>query len=349
MDENTLKIIKDKFDSLPESIQTLIMSSKYQESLSAISRKYQLSFEQTTILEKETTLVLMGLSTVEDFGNILKEELRVEDLRNSQIVIDIDNQIFSNVETLLKLMYTPEGEEPDLGEEELEENTSLTPNIAKQDNTKIIDPVPLKPTVETTYSNKINRETTLKSNDVLKELSPDIKEAIDKSDYTTALYSISQKHKLNVPQMGVLEEAVKEVMTGKMHPDKFGYYLQQNLKLSVEENTNLVNEINENIFKPIRENMMLSFDRNIETDTEKNNNDDILKKAGINLLSQPEETTEKIPSTEEREEILSKVEHPDNVQKEPTTNTQSTPQKPTNSQPLLERAGNVDPYRMPIE
>jgi hypothetical protein len=346
MDENTLKIIKDKFDSLPESIQELIMSAQYQDALSAISRKYQLSFEQTSILERETTLVLMGLSPVISFENSLKEELRFENLRISQIFIDINNQIFSNVETLLKLMYTPEGEEPELDDVE----GSIISPYSNEKTLENISAIPTKP-AEVTYPYMQEEVLSTKgeSNSKLKGLSPEIQNAIDKSDYASALYTISQQHKLNVPQMGILEEAVTGVMVGKVHPDKFEGYLQQNLKLSTEENTNLVNEINETIFKPIRDNMMVSFDRRKETDTEKSDNDAILKKAGIELGPQAkEESINQIPKIEEREEILSKVEHPDNVQKIVFVQTDKIPQKPTIT-PSPTPAPGVDPYRMPIE
>ncbi len=97
MDENTNKIIQDKFNSLPESIKDLILSDQYQNILIEIGQKYQLSQEQLGILERETTLVLMGLTAPDEFEDELKLTLKVEDLRNSQIAKDVNNNVFSRV------------------------------------------------------------------------------------------------------------------------------------------------------------------------------------------------------------------------------------------------------------
>lgn len=125
MDENTTKIIKEKFDSLPENIQELIMSSNYQDTLIELGRKYQLNVEQMGILERETTLVLLGLSPTNTFETELTRELNIDKMKGSQIVTEINEKIFITIRDLLKLMYTPKGEEPSVEETPEEKGQSL--------------------------------------------------------------------------------------------------------------------------------------------------------------------------------------------------------------------------------
>ena len=124
MEENITKIIKDKFDALPESIQEVILSSNYQETLIEVGKQYHLNVEQLGILERETTLVMMGLTPTKDFGDELIRELNVEKENGYQIVKDINEKVFLKIRELLKLMNTPEGEEPSL-EEEVEKPTQV--------------------------------------------------------------------------------------------------------------------------------------------------------------------------------------------------------------------------------
>lgn len=308
--EITLEEIKEKFDQLPEDLQWAIMGAEVDDKIQRIGTLYELNSEQTSQLALETYMVLMGVTPIEEFEKSIEGSIGLSKDINNAVLREVNDKIIDKVKPeLVKFV---------------EKNQISNPSSFLQNSEKL--------------ESKLNN------------LPSTIKGAIDKSNYATALYTISKEHKLNVPQMGILEEAVTGVMRGEMHPDKFGDYLEQNLKLPEEENTNLINEINENIFKPIRENMMLSFDRNTETDTDKNNNNAILKKAGIDLMPQkPEENAEQSTSMEKREEILSKVEHPDNVQKESTNPRDIVPQNNISPKPLLERAENVDPYRMPIE
>ncbi len=137
MDENTTKMIKERFDLLPESIQELIISSNYQDTLIEIGKKYQLNVEQLGMLEQETTLVMMGLTPTKDFETELTNELNVDKMKGNQIVTEINEKIFLTIRDLLKLMYTPEGEEPSVEEEkgkslETSSRTLLDKNIEEQ-------------------------------------------------------------------------------------------------------------------------------------------------------------------------------------------------------------------------
>lgn len=132
MDENTIKIIRERFDALPESIQELILSSNYQNTLIEIGKKYQLNVEQLGMLEQETTLVMMGLTPTQDFKNELVHELKIDNIKGNQIVTEINEKIFLPIRDLLKLMYTPEGEEPSV-EETPEEPKKIENNLESRE------------------------------------------------------------------------------------------------------------------------------------------------------------------------------------------------------------------------
>jgi len=106
MDEETIKIIKEAFDNLPEVIQEEIFSPQYQEVLSTISREYTLDTEQTIALERETTLALMGAARLKDFEETLASEIKIEKAKIQEIVVKINEEIFSRFKTLLDIMNT---------------------------------------------------------------------------------------------------------------------------------------------------------------------------------------------------------------------------------------------------
>ena len=164
------KIIKEKFDSLPESIQELIVSSNYQDTLIELGKKYQLNVEQMGILERETTLVMMGLTPTKDFETELTRELNVDKIKGNQIVTEINEKIFLTIRDLLKLMYTPEGEEPSV-EETPEEPKKIENNLESREELleKIENPDSIKPI--TNYELRIDKkeeETKLITNDQLR-------------------------------------------------------------------------------------------------------------------------------------------------------------------------------------
>lgn len=147
MDDNTTKIIKEKFDSLPESIQEAIMSSNYQDALIEVGKKHQLNVEQLGILERETTLVMMGLTPTKNFEAELTRELHVDEIKGRQMVKDINEKVFLHIRDLLKIMNTPAGEEPSVEEEPERKEKFATNNPTTQidnDEAEVLDKAGIK-------------------------------------------------------------------------------------------------------------------------------------------------------------------------------------------------------------
>ncbi len=139
MDDNTQKIIKEKFDSLPKTIQEVILSSNYQETLFEIGKRYQLTVEQMGILEQETTLVMMGLTQTKNFETELISELKIDPVKGAAIVGEINEKVFLAIRELLKLMNTPLGEQPVI-ETEVETKKIESMPISKPAEIKTVEP-----------------------------------------------------------------------------------------------------------------------------------------------------------------------------------------------------------------
>lgn len=116
MDEETKKTLAERFDALPKSVQEVITSSHYEESLVEISKKHDLSIEQMGALEIETTMVMMGLAPAKDFARNIEKQLKIETGKAYEIEKEINEKVFLRIKDLLKLMNTPPGEEPHLDE-----------------------------------------------------------------------------------------------------------------------------------------------------------------------------------------------------------------------------------------
>lgn len=117
MDDKLEKIIKERFEALPESIQEIILSSNYEDKLLEVSKKYNLNVEQMGKLELQTTMILMGLGHPDNFQAELTKDLDIDAEKVRQIVKEINDGIFAKIRELLKLMNTPPGEEPRLDDE----------------------------------------------------------------------------------------------------------------------------------------------------------------------------------------------------------------------------------------
>jgi hypothetical protein len=106
MDEKTTQAVKERFQSLPKTIQDAILSSDYQNTLIEIGKKYGLTVGQLGILEQETTLVMMGLTSPNSYQSDLQSQMGagVDSSKIGGIVDEVNNKVFFAIRELLKLM-----------------------------------------------------------------------------------------------------------------------------------------------------------------------------------------------------------------------------------------------------
>jgi hypothetical protein len=114
--------IKDKFSSLPKTLQDAITSSDYQQKLLNIGQKYKLTVEQIGTLEQETTFVLLGITLARDYADDLQTQLKVDDATLNGIVADVNAEVFVKIKDILMTI-----------EEETDEQDRKTKDQEKQD------------------------------------------------------------------------------------------------------------------------------------------------------------------------------------------------------------------------
>ncbi len=95
MDENKEKIIKEGFNKLPERIREFILSEFFETSLLEIEQKYQLNPEQSSLLEQDTTFVVMGLLGPGDYRTELSRNLNFDQVKIDLVAKDVEQKIFS--------------------------------------------------------------------------------------------------------------------------------------------------------------------------------------------------------------------------------------------------------------
>jgi hypothetical protein len=97
MDEETQKIIKDRFQELPEVIQKIITESNWIDTIRTISQKHNLRIDQGAVLENEVFLVMLGFQTPEGFLNNIVKEGQIQIEVASDITDQIQRDIFSKI------------------------------------------------------------------------------------------------------------------------------------------------------------------------------------------------------------------------------------------------------------
>jgi len=80
-----------------------------------------------------------------------------------------------------------------------------------------------------------------------------LQESIAKSGWRENLYKISENHKLNIEQMGLLEEITVRVITNEIPNSNYYSELSSKLQISKEEAILLVGDINNSVLLKIRE------------------------------------------------------------------------------------------------
>ncbi len=109
-----LRELQEIYSNLPKDLQQAIMSSKYQDTLVEIGRKYKLTIEQLGNLELHTTFVLMGVTHPNNFQHDLETELNVTDKAIiPKVVEEVNELVFKNIRTTLQAINEPAEGEPE--------------------------------------------------------------------------------------------------------------------------------------------------------------------------------------------------------------------------------------------
>lgn len=111
--------IKEKFDSLPQDVKEAISSVDTTNDVINIGDKYSLHVDQLGELVDETGLVMLGLTSPNDFVSNLKNRLDIPRQMAESLVKDINDQILIKIRASLREIHNAaEAEENVTPEEE---------------------------------------------------------------------------------------------------------------------------------------------------------------------------------------------------------------------------------------
>lgn len=118
----------------------------------------------------------------------------------------------------------------------------ISEKIIQEINISILGPI--LSSLKGAYNNNVNRKD--------EEI---IEEAVNKVNYRSTIYTIARSYNLNVTQMGALENAVTDLINGKINPDDFEDILEKNTELPSDEVFKIATEVNDKILSKIRESL----------------------------------------------------------------------------------------------
>ena len=113
MDENTKKIIKEQFRTLPDNVKKVITSIKVEVILNTLTEGHPLQEHQRIAIENEIMLVLLGLEDFSSFTTNITHGAQISRERAERITklinreIFIPNQSILNIKTLQKEFHKP--------------------------------------------------------------------------------------------------------------------------------------------------------------------------------------------------------------------------------------------------
>ena len=214
MDQTQLqKTIAEYYTKLPPNAQKKFSDMKWMDSLQAISTKYTLSHEQIKDLGIQTTLLLLGVVSVEQYAESISKSILLPEESLMKMLDEIESEILGDVRSDLEGAY----------------NANLQ-NISNDQKKQELD-------IDPRFA----------------ELPEELRHAIAISDYKQKLYDISIKHKLPINKMQPLEDVTVKFIVGGLSASQYENALALNLDVESGKAREIANDINESILKTIRQ------------------------------------------------------------------------------------------------
>ncbi len=89
--------IAEYYAKLPQEAQEVFSSMVWMEKLKEIESKYNLNNKQTEILATETTLVMLGITHLEEYVDILRKELGIDAMVLDKVLDEVDGGILGKI------------------------------------------------------------------------------------------------------------------------------------------------------------------------------------------------------------------------------------------------------------
>lgn len=125
MDEQTNKIIQERYNLLPQKIQEFILKEQVVSSIQIIGEKYRLPPDKVTVLENEIIMTLLALEPIAGFDERIMAELLIPGSLATSIERDVKKLIFLEVEQELLVLEKEYAE----NEKKIAAESPSAPNI----------------------------------------------------------------------------------------------------------------------------------------------------------------------------------------------------------------------------
>lgn len=220
MDEQEL--LYQNYQKLPLPLREYLKEEEYKKQASSWAKKFDLNDEQEEGLKYEILLVLLGISSYDDFIERLKSEVSLDEARAENLNRLCKTEIFSSWLSILEDF-----------KKEIEEDFK---NITK------FDPKDMEYSIEQLEG-------------AFNNLPNDIKDAIQSSDLLKDVQLVGYGNKLHIDQIGALGEEVGYVLLGLTKINNFLPRVEKRLQLSPGLAARVVSDINDRIFTPMKESL----------------------------------------------------------------------------------------------
>ncbi len=107
---NSIELLEN-FKDLPDEVQKVISSFKYDEALKGVHEKYKLHIDQASALEKELAKVIFGETKPQQLIPHVQQELHIPAEKAREIVFDVNTSILIPLQNLMKEEQTKETKE----------------------------------------------------------------------------------------------------------------------------------------------------------------------------------------------------------------------------------------------
>lgn len=99
---NSLELMKDRFDLLPEDTKKAISMFDYNSALKEIHSKHHLHIDQAASLEKAVADLVFGQIRSSQLIPIITSELRVDQAKATEIGYDVNTSILKPIQALMQ-------------------------------------------------------------------------------------------------------------------------------------------------------------------------------------------------------------------------------------------------------
>ncbi len=135
------EVVIERFKELPKVIQDAIVNSKWEQKIRAIAERNNLVIGDANILETETLLVMLGVTSPSKYAEKLKVELKLDDEKLNNIIASVEEEIFRNIKDRLIEMEEDFNilEKQESAEDDAVQKSEIIINLDDQKNLETIE------------------------------------------------------------------------------------------------------------------------------------------------------------------------------------------------------------------